>query len=224
MKKNRIELKVFLSAAFILSAIEQSNSMALFEAIKLKNIDLVELIIDSRVDDINMSSIVDDSLFPAIQSGCFPIIRSLVVRGANISACNARWECTPLHYAAQIGNTTVVRLLMNCGADISIRSDCGNNLLYFAVLSGKLDTVKFLLEKCRADLTALDRYWIFRESIHSQKMDIIKFLFDELYEEENDSEDLLALFLPVEFLKIAEFIIEKCGAKLDNDVYRENKS
>jgi ankyrin repeat protein len=238
MKKNHIGLKAFLSAAFVFSAIGQGNSMVLFnkfqpspleldrrklfDAIKSKNRALVESIINFRGNNPNMRYIVMSSLLLAVESGYLPVIRSLVARGADVNTFDGCGN-TALHYAVRTGNTAVAEFLVNSHADVRARPDCGNNLLYFAVLSGKTDMVELLLEKCRADLTASDKRLIFEETIRSRKTDIIKFLFDDLYEENDDffKEILLKSAFPIRPLEMCEFIAERCGTKLIDELYEK---
>ena len=54
---------------------------------------------------------------------------------------------TPLHYAASIGRTTIVELLLGKGASIGARDKFNNTPLYLAAYNGHPVKVELLLEK-----------------------------------------------------------------------------
>ncbi|BAO99583.1 ankyrin repeat domain-containing protein [Wolbachia endosymbiont of Cimex lectularius] len=53
---------------------------------------------------------------------------------------------TVLHYAAQLSDAGVIRLLIEEGANINARDDNGETALHLAAFSGKVENVKALLE------------------------------------------------------------------------------
>ena len=57
---------------------------------------------------------------------------------------DGRGDC-PIHHAARNGDTGIVRLLINNGADVNAASERGNTVLYCAGGHGHLDTVRLLL-------------------------------------------------------------------------------
>lgn len=59
----------------------------------------------------------------------------------------------PIHHAARIGDTGIVRLLIERGADVNAANERGHTVLYCAGGHGHLDTVRLLLEN-GADLNA----------------------------------------------------------------------
>ncbi len=85
---------------------------------------------------------------------------------------------TALHFAAQNGNTDVVRFLLENGADIQARDlKLNRSAIHFAVENGNLECVKFLEEH---DANLLDRDIYGATALHyaAQKnhLDVIKFL------------------------------------------------
>lgn len=52
----------------------------------------------------------------------------------------------PIHHASRNGDTEIVRLLIQCGADANVVNDRGHTVLYCAGGHGHLDTVQLLLE------------------------------------------------------------------------------
>lgn len=74
--------------------------------------------------------------------------------GADVNAKSTFAEYVPLHYAAQVGSTALVRFLLSEGAqvDLACHADqCGIfngwNALHFAADNGHLEVVQILLEK-----------------------------------------------------------------------------
>lgn len=73
---------------------------------------------------------------------------------------------TPLHYAAYAGHTEICRVCVDGGCDINAVNHLGENEegkeikgvtpLYMACQQGHLETVKYLLEECRADMSVRD--------------------------------------------------------------------
>ena len=58
-----------------------------------------------------------------------------------------RWGQTMLHVAAERGNTNIVRLLLEKGADINITDDTGTTALMNASGSGRENIVEILLQQ-----------------------------------------------------------------------------
>ena len=52
----------------------------------------------------------------------------------------------PIHHAARNGDTEIVRLLIEHGADVNAQTDCGQTVLYCAGGHGHLDTMQLLLD------------------------------------------------------------------------------
>ncbi len=90
------------------------------------------------------------ALFFAINNGQEDVVEYLAENGANIHVID-KSDCTPLHYAAKFGQLKSVKTLVKNGANVNslIKNPIWNNctsVLYFAILSGNIDVVKFLTE------------------------------------------------------------------------------
>ena len=66
-------------------------------------------------------------------------------------------QYTPLHEAAANGHTSLVDLLVTCGADINCRSKGGHTPLHLAAKWGHSETVQILL-RYKADLSLTDGF------------------------------------------------------------------
>ena len=71
----------------------------------------------------------------------------LLDAGADVNQKEPGYNRTALHLAAQRGQTEVVRLLLDRGADISARENDNETPLYYATGGGSLETVKLLVER-----------------------------------------------------------------------------
>jgi ankyrin repeat protein len=73
--------------------------------------------------------------------------RSLLTRHPHLAtAPDGRGDC-PIHHAARNGDTEIVRLLIEHGADVNAKNPRGHNVLYCAGGHGHVDTLKLLLDK-----------------------------------------------------------------------------
>lgn len=73
-------------------------------------------------------------------------VRSLLGRHPRLAAAPDGRGDHPIHHAARNGDTEVVRLLIEHGADVNARNPRGHTVLYCAGGHGHLDTLQLLLE------------------------------------------------------------------------------
>lgn len=101
-------------------------------------------------------SIQDKDLIEASRSGDYEGAKRALEAGANVNfregkaffdGAKASFESgyTALHYAAERGNTKIVQLLVENGADINAKNDFGNTPLLLAINFSMKDTVVYLL-------------------------------------------------------------------------------
>jgi ankyrin repeat protein len=84
-------------------------------------------------------------------------VRSLLVRHPHLSTQRDGLGDRPILHAARNGDTDIVRLLLDHGADANTLNDRGHTALYCAGGHGHLETLKLLLERgaeCDAKFTA----------------------------------------------------------------------
>jgi ankyrin repeat protein len=82
-------------------------------------------------------------------------VRSLLSRHAHLAITPDGRGDQPIHHAARNGDTEVVRLLIEHGADVNARNTRGHTVLYCAGGHGHLDTLQLLLNE-GADRAAQD--------------------------------------------------------------------
>jgi ankyrin repeat protein len=83
----------------------------------------------------------------ACLDGDLPLARALIRHGASVNAQDhGGW--TALHFAAQEYRPELVRLLVQSGADLSLRDENGNSPLWAAVMHsrGRTEVARLLLE------------------------------------------------------------------------------
>jgi hypothetical protein len=79
--------------------------------------------------------------------------RLLSIRNINVNVKNDANGETPLHYAAWNGHVEIVRLLLQNGAEVNVRSNGGSTPLHWAAIFGHVDILHLLVEN-DADLEA----------------------------------------------------------------------
>lgn len=80
------------------------------------------------------------------------LLEFVIESGAEINTddCNGR---TPLHYASEIGNISVVQKLIQANASLNFQSNKGHTALHIAALHNQSEVIKCLLETQEDDFT-----------------------------------------------------------------------
>ena len=63
---------------------------------------------------------------------------------------------TPLHYASFVGNIKLIKLLIQNGADISIKTNNNFNVLHLAVMGNKITSFYYFIKKYKIDINSKD--------------------------------------------------------------------
>uniref|UniRef100_A0AAT9UPI9 Ankyrin repeat containing protein n=1 Tax=Apapanepox virus TaxID=3049969 RepID=A0AAT9UPI9_9POXV len=88
----------------------------------------------------NMSKSYMIELSEKVSSDELRIADLLISYGAEVNSIGG--GSTALHYAAKAGNLYIVRLLIACGADVTIKTFLGDSIFLNATKSNNVDTVK----------------------------------------------------------------------------------
>lgn len=75
----------------------------------------------------------------------FSALRQLLSAGASVSPCDGKSGRTPLHHAAEMGNSSMVQFLISHGADINATTYSGNTPLHSAAGRGHEHVVSALV-------------------------------------------------------------------------------
>ena len=89
-------------------------------------------------------------------SKCKPFVDSSFCQ-LTVSALSRSAE-TPIHIACRLGRLDLLQLLCSGTEDVNFGGANGFAALHYAVESGLVDMVRFLVENCKADILAEDDY------------------------------------------------------------------
>ncbi|KAK8255637.1 ankyrin repeat-containing domain protein [Phyllosticta capitalensis] len=115
-------------------------------------------------------------LFLAIQNGHSDVVKLLLKHGVDP---NRRWGTSfALHIAARYGDIDVLKVLVENGANLDMETTNGSNAVSGAAYEGKVDAVRFLLEKGASDKPPSDfhgdwKHQKFAESVDDAKQEEI---------------------------------------------------
>ena len=122
---------------------------------------------------------LDEQMFRAALEGDLSTVEELVAKGADINFMN-EYGTTAVFSAAWEGNTEALDLFYRLGANITFEQ---TNLLCNAAFNGKIDSVKWLLEKGeKADFAFVNtgenalHYTICKTSEMEERTEIVKLL------------------------------------------------
>ena len=136
----------------MLSAQRVPSQFSLNEAVRLNDIVLIKVLIDSGTDVNAGDKLGETPLHDAVVRGYRDIAVLLIEKGADVNARDVR-GLTPVHAAAWRGYQDIVALLITKGADINARDQDGVTPLHTAALAARKETVALLIEK-GADINA----------------------------------------------------------------------
>lgn len=114
---------------------------------------LVRLLLNHGVD-INYGY-PESALYQAVYFGKISTVKLLLERGAIINKYTREWTEGPLHLVAEGGDEALAKLLLQHGADPSVRAGRGQTPLHLAALYGHEGVVRQLVEM-GADVDAVD--------------------------------------------------------------------
>lgn len=107
----------------------------------------VQMLVENGADVNAVDSNRLSALHLAASCGHHHVVYWLVTRaGACVDQVDQDHR-TPLHWAAQFGHESIVNLLVECGADVSMANSTGNTALHFSALNGFLSACKTLVAR-----------------------------------------------------------------------------
>nr|WCB86978.1 CPPV167 ankyrin repeat protein [Cooks petrelpox virus] len=115
------------------------------------------------------------------------IANMLLSRGARVNEKDFM-GCIPLHHAAMYGNNSMVKLLLQHGADTSIKSRIKYNAFNYAVASGNIDVVKLItlyFDDYKSDNISIIK------AVNNQSIKVLRFLLEDLKLNVNTKKDNL---------------------------------
>lgn len=150
------------------------NNTALIYAIKNKNSEIANLLIDHGAD-VNQGY-SQNPLLVAVKNNDIEMVRKLLEHGANETINKWYSEGNPLMIAIQLNNTEMVELLLNNGANSNYSGrggtyDSTETALTMAVQCGNYDVVKLLLEHgAKESINTSNEHWVrVSENVYAKK-------------------------------------------------------
>ena len=118
--------------------------------------EIVKLFLDNGVD-VNYGKPVGDN--ESSMSSYLDWVESAndisVTAGYSLKVSNTLGGESLLHVATKSGHLSMVKLLLEKGAEINVQDESGNTPLHYASANGKKDVVKYLLDK-EADVSIVN--------------------------------------------------------------------
>ncbi|MFH1718217.1 MAG: ankyrin repeat domain-containing protein [Planctomycetota bacterium] len=187
------------------------------------NIEMVKLLLARGANVNGGNGKHEPALYAAIRGGHRDIVELLIQHGADVNAKNNTWRrvYTPLQRAAITGRTEAVKLLLEAGANISVKDDRGQTLLHLILdmrnsdynqYRLSKDTVELLLAKGEdVNLKDNDGRTPLHLAAESDDRDIVGFLLDKgaKIDEKDDESGFTALHHAARFgnKNVAELLI-----------------
>jgi len=118
------------------------------------NIEMVKLLLARGANVNGGTGKHEPALYAAIRGGHRDIVELLIQHGADVNAKNKTWRrvYTPLQRAAITGRTEAVKLLLEAGANISVKDDRGQTLLHLILDMRNSDYNQYRLSKDTLEL------------------------------------------------------------------------
>jgi len=139
---NKKIIKYLIDCGCDTSSTDYNNDNALTVCIRRNRIDILDLILESRIDLNMVDKTGTTPLMIASILGNETILELLKNNGARLCVKD-RDGNSVLHHAVKTNHYSIVKKLVNWGADINIRNKCGETPLCFAI---NHDIIRLLLK------------------------------------------------------------------------------
>lgn len=92
---------------------------------------------------------LDSRGFPAIMLAIWQpeIVKEIIAAKADLNKSNSTGAFTPLTFALYLSVAESAKLIAEAGADINLKTGTGTSPLHAAIMSSRLDLVKYIIEK-----------------------------------------------------------------------------
>lgn len=127
---------------------QQEINFALMKAIRYKNIDIVDILIETGKCNLNFENVLGNTpLSLAILFGSKDIFHKLIIYGSDINYIN-RYDENLLHHAVKNTNIEMVDIILSFNTDIEInkKDDHGNTPLMYSYIYRNIDIMEILLK------------------------------------------------------------------------------
>jgi len=129
----------------VAAAVDPLSSKRLVLAARYGHEDVVQFLLDNRVD-INVRDRRNyTALIAAAEGGYYEVVKKLIAAKADVNAKTSS-ALTALMSAAANGDTVTMMALLNAGANINDVNNEGESSLFYAVRNGHLEAVHMLLD------------------------------------------------------------------------------
>lgn len=155
---------------------------------------LIEFFLDNGMN-INMTVDGETPLLKAVSSNRVDAVKYLIAKGADVNGNPKKAGMLPLHEAAKLGNLNMVWLLFNAGANIHINQGTYGTPLYQAVINGKIEIAKQLIDlganvNASIDATYRHKRYFYDVTPYDMALFEIKWLQQFLVRQPNVSEEI----------------------------------
>ena len=123
----------------------------LIKAAEARDLQAIQSLVDQGVDTNTSTCIGQPILVMAAWDSYTDVVALLIAKGAYINTEDAYSKDTALKAAACVGNSELVKILINAGADLNVKDRDGYTALHLAARNKRIEAVELLI-KAGADL------------------------------------------------------------------------
>ncbi|XP_053670789.1 putative ankyrin repeat protein RF_0381 [Anopheles nili] len=156
------------------------STMGLYRAVKKGQPSLVRRLLHTRPELVDVPVHGETFLYRAVRSGSPELVNALLDAGANVDLGVPDTRVTPLHLAVYQRNLTLVRLLIERGANVQAQNCVGMTIGHYAIDADDAAMVKYVLTLGISPETRDRCQWtlIFRALYMRVSVDIVRHLLE----------------------------------------------
>ncbi|XP_074138405.1 ankyrin repeat and death domain-containing protein 1B isoform X7 [Sminthopsis crassicaudata] len=198
LSKNAKEKEVLEKATLVRHDILLPNERSFHHAAKRNNLDIMEQLIEEKVNINAMDNMNRTALHFAVGGNHLSAVDFLLKHKARVDVAD-KHGLTVLHLAAWSGSLEIMLMLVKAGADPKAKNQDGMTILHFAALNNNVKIVEYLIQDLHLkDLNQQDEkgrkpFLLAAEKGHIEMIE--KFIILNLLTSEKDKEGNTALHL-----------------------------